>query len=105
MKYTKTSIGKISYIKFTKDLTYKQALKKIPKTVRMMKCWEFLKLISEEFEVFNEFPKQDYFCYFNKEYFKSCSLSNFANNFNVNANYWDVDCSYYRLRGVLIVKK
>lgn len=92
-------------IRFKEELTYKQALKKVPKGYRIIKAWELLKLYDENRKALKDIPRGEYFfTYGNKEYYRTCWLNNFDDDSGFGAVGWGVDNSNCRLRGVVIVK-
>ena len=106
MKYTKSIIGEIGYIDTNYKLNYKEAIKLIPKDARIMKAWEYLKLIDEDFDSLRNIPKPNYyFTYATDKYYRACRLSDFGDDSWFYAVGRSVDDSYDSLRGVLVVKK
>jgi len=107
MKWNKSIIGEIGFIRTDYKLSYKDSIKKIPKNARIMKGWEFVKLIDENYEAFDNFPKgEDYFCYGNKDYFRWGAL--YVDRLDLRSRlygYYFLGNAYYRSVGVLVVKK
>lgn len=106
MKWTKSIIGEIGFVDTKNKLTYKEAIKKIPKNARIMKSWELLKLVDEDFKSLNNIPKYEYcFCYATNNYYRACRLGRFGNGSWFVAGGRLVGSSDGALRGVLVVKK
>ncbi len=106
MKWTKSIIGEIGFIDTKNKLFYTDAIKKIPENARIMKSWEFLKLIDEDFKSLKNIPKDKfYFCYATKMYFRVCRLYDFGDYSGFNANSRNVDSAFCLLRRLLVVRR
>lgn len=106
MKWTKSIIGEIGFVDTKNKLCYKEAIKKIPTNARIMKGWECMKIIDEDFKAFKKIPKYEfYFTYGTKCFYRACRLSGFDVNSFFGAFDRGVGSSDDALRGVLVVKK
>ena len=103
MKYIKSLIGKIAFIET--NANYKDSLKKIPKEARIMKSWEFIKLVDDDFQSLKNIPRDWYFCYATDKYFRACRLDGFGNGSRFLADDGSVVSADFWLRGVLVVKR
>ena len=100
MKWIKTSIGEVGIVE-AKGLGSKKAIKKIPKGARIMKPWEYLKLIDEENDKLT-WDLSDVFWTQTNGVARACYLIS-DHDFLAVGRYFD----YYSgaVRGVLVVKK
>jgi len=106
MKWTKSIIGEIGFIDTKNGFCYKEAIKKIPNNARIMKSWEYLKLIDEDFKSLKNIPKyKHYFAYATEKYYRASRVGDFDFDLRFDGDDWSVGDSLVALRGVLVVKE
>ena len=109
MKWHKSIIGEIGIVKniSKKNMNLKKAQSMTPKGARIMRSWEFLKLIDEDIESIDFLKKYEYyFTYSNERYYRAFWLGRAGYGSGFDAYVRDVGDAYYGLLvGVLVVKE
>lgn len=106
MKWIKTKFGEIGVVENKNKIriNLKTAQEMCPKGTRIMKSWEMLRLIDEDFDSIKDVKRGYYFTHSNELYYRVSGLVRADLGSWFIAFEWNVDLADRGLLGVLAVK-